>query len=255
MDIHIMGKDRLLLLERWRRSPEYTKICATQKMECERLAQIAQLIYADIDDIEASAKRLTARTEAATESDIHRGVYCPSPILDIVIGNLSRGRILKRNPASGKAGYQFQFDREGSLLSAESLCANMPNVIEYIVHHEDRIYGLTVNPLYGPVFISEETFAAQKLIHYRYANLISEKNELQCLSLHSESYFYDDFGLKFSERLDYQAVMNSVDIWHYEFERKNGYLTTFKAIEKPFERNAEILSALPTYIVRVKRKA
>ena len=29
----------------------------------------------------------------------HRGYYCPSPVIDLVIGNVSRGRLLKRRPA------------------------------------------------------------------------------------------------------------------------------------------------------------
>ena len=28
----------------------------------------------------------------------HRGYYCPSPVIDLVIGNVSRGRLLKRRP-------------------------------------------------------------------------------------------------------------------------------------------------------------
>ena len=30
----------------------------------------------------------------------HRGYYCPSPVIDLVIGNVSRGRLLKRRPAA-----------------------------------------------------------------------------------------------------------------------------------------------------------
>ena len=29
----------------------------------------------------------------------HRGYYCPSPVIDLLIGNVSRGRLLKRRPA------------------------------------------------------------------------------------------------------------------------------------------------------------
>jgi len=255
MDINIMGSNRLALLNQWRISPEYIDICTKQKKECERLIHIAQQLYTNIDDIKASTERLVARTEMAVGGDIHRGAYCPSPILDIVIGNISRGRILKRSTSLRNISHQFQFDGDGFLLAAKSLGSNLPDTIEYIVHQGDRIYGLTVDPIYGLTYISEESYVEQKLVHYCYANLIREENRLWCLTLHSESYYYDDLGLISSDCVDYQAVINSFDFWHYDFERKNGYLSSYRAIEKPFDANQELLSSLPIYTVRLKRKA
>lgn len=255
MDIYMKGKNRLSFLNQWRKSPEYKEICIKQKIECERLSCISQQLYSNIDDIKAVAEKSVARIEIATGSSIHRGVYCPSPILDVVIGNISRGRILKRVTSLSKVSNHFEFDNGGCLLTSRSVCDNMPDVIEYIVRQGDNIYGLTIDPFYGPTYISEESFIDHKLSHYRYANLMLEGNKLVCLSLHSESYFYDEFGLKSSDCVDYQAVINNFDFWHYEFERKNGYLETFKAIEKPFDQNQDLLSSLPTYIVRLKRKS
>lgn len=251
----MMGNDRSSFLSQWRNSPEYIEICIQQKKECDRLTYIAQQLYGNIDDVKASVAQAMVRTELAAGGNIHRGVYCPSPILDIIIGNISRGRILKRATSSSNVSHQFQFDRDGTLLATKSLGANVPDTIEYIVHQGDRIYGLTVDPYYGLTYISEEIFSDHKLMHYRYANLIWEESRFGCLTLHSESYFYDDLGLKTSDCVDYQAVINSVDFWHYEFNRNNGYLVTFKAIEKPFDQNQELLSSSPTYIVRCKRKA
>ena len=255
MNIYMMGKDRSSFLNQWRKSPEYKEICNQQKKECDRLVHIAQQLYANIDAIKDFAERASIRTELAVGGNIHRSVYCPSPIIDIVIGNVSRGRLLKRAISSSKVSHQFQFDREGYLLISKTLSVNMPDTIEYTVRQGNRIYGLTVDPYYGPTYISEEFFADQKLILYRYANLIREDNSLGCLTLHSESYHYDNLGLKSSDWVDYQAVINSCDFWHYEFERENGYLSTYKAIEKPFDEDQELLSALPTYIIRLKRKA
>ena len=115
MDINIMGSSRLSLLNQWRNSPEYNEICNRQKNECKRLIHIAQQIYANIDEIKASIERLVVRTEVAVGGDIHRGVYCPSPIMDIVTGNISRGHIIKRITSASKISHQFQFDVNGSL--------------------------------------------------------------------------------------------------------------------------------------------
>ena len=30
---------------------------------------------------------------------MHRGYYCPSPVYDLLVGNVNRGRLLKRRPA------------------------------------------------------------------------------------------------------------------------------------------------------------
>ena len=255
MDIILMGKNRLELLRQWRNSPEYREICVKQKQECDRLVRIAQQIYAYIEDIRVRAENATVRTEMAVGSNIHRGVYCPSPILDIVVGNVSRGRILKRATSLSKVSHQFEFDNKGSLLSSKSIGNDMLDVVEYIVHQGVNIYGLAIDPSYGPTFISEESFVDQKLVAYRYANLICEDNGLGCLTLHSESYHYDNLGLKSSDWVDYRAVINSFDCRHYEFERENGSLSTYKAIEKPFDQNQKLLSFLPTYTIQHKRKS
>ncbi len=253
MDIYSEGKNKLLRLNAWQNSHEYMEICAQQKSECERLVNIAQQIYATIDNIKAAAEQSVIRMEAAVGGDIHRGVYCPSPIFDIVIGNVHRGRILKRVASSSKISHYFGFDSEDMLLYSRAACDDMFENIEYIVRLRDTVYGLTVDPNYGPSFISEECYEGNKLLQYRYASLISEENKLHCLTLHSESYFYDSIGLKSSNWEDYQAISNVVQIWSYEFERVNGYLTSYKCVEQPFTSHSDSLPL--SYRVKSKRKA
>ncbi|MEH6949139.1 hypothetical protein V7068_19130, partial [Bacillus sp. JJ634] len=47
---------------------------------------------------------------------IHRGYYCPSPILDLIVGNAKRGRLLKRKPDFGKFTYEYGFDIDNRMI-------------------------------------------------------------------------------------------------------------------------------------------
>lgn len=48
--------------------------------------------------------------------DLFRGYYCPSIIEDIVIGNVSRGKILKKITGKSKPNFTFCFDSNNNLV-------------------------------------------------------------------------------------------------------------------------------------------
>ena len=48
-----------------------------------------------------------------------RGYFCPSRVLDTVIGNVTRGRLLKTKPRTKIPTYRYGFDKNGKLITAE----------------------------------------------------------------------------------------------------------------------------------------
>ena len=52
--------------------------------------------------------------------EMDRGYYCPSPILDFLVGGLNRGRLLKRQPSPETYDWVYCRDKTGALDRAAS---------------------------------------------------------------------------------------------------------------------------------------
>ena len=62
--------------------------------------------------LEATMKPTLEKQYGRGGECIHRGYYCPSPVKDILIGNLNRGKLLKTQRSAGTADYCFYFDKD-----------------------------------------------------------------------------------------------------------------------------------------------
>lgn len=255
MSVYEEGKKRLAQMVQWKKTEAYEKMCITQNVQCVRLLDIGKSFLQNIHDLEENSKNIVARIEYATGGDIHRGVYCPSPILDIVIGNTHRGRLLKRVAATSNISHRFYFNTEGKLLFSESISGNNVFATEYIIERTDFRYGITINADYELDAISEEQYSDQKLVRYSYLNVYPDVDDYFCANLHTEQYAYDELGLKSCEEEDFEPFVKNFKKYKYIFDRFNGYLTEYTAIDCLLE-DAGISSMNPLkYTVRFKRKA
>lgn len=254
MDIYEELARRKLLLKEWHNSPDYWEICAQKAQECERLRSTALQFYKNIQSIMCTAEENVARVETEVGGDIHRGVYCPSPVYDLIIGNVKRGRILKRVTTASKPSHQFGFSKDGKLLFSRFFYDGVPVKTEYILFQGDYVYGLTVDPEYGLTDFCEEYYENQQLLRYQYMNMFSVGNGQISSILHSEAYFYDVNGLKTCKWEEYETFANMLSIQFYNFEREDGFLSSYTFSEKPFMDHP---SLVPQRIYRpgVKRKA
>lgn len=79
---------------------------------------------------------------------IHRGWYCPSPIRDLVIGGINRGKLLKRMPQRGKpADHEYGFDAGGQLIIVDGPYSDLhsgPYYREVILDDGMRTVGLRI---------------------------------------------------------------------------------------------------------------
>jgi ferredoxin-thioredoxin reductase catalytic subunit len=67
--------------------------------------------------LRTSTEKEVARFEYSKGGEtIHRGYHCPSLVLDLIVGNAKRGRLLKRKPEFGKYSYEYGFDIENRLI-------------------------------------------------------------------------------------------------------------------------------------------
>lgn len=90
-----------------------------QKFEfsCEQLKPY----WDHLEEAFADASKSVVRYQYATGGQtLHRGLYCPSPIRDIVIGNSRRGKLYKTRPRTRKPSFTYGFDGQGKLVTTES---------------------------------------------------------------------------------------------------------------------------------------
>ena len=226
-------------------SPEYHQSCQRFQPECQRLEDIAKTLQQRRSALQRDCDTLTVRRELASGSNLHRGFYCPSPVVDVVIGNTHRGKILKRITSRSKPSHEYGFNANGQLL----WCVygpKHPNArVEYLVYEGNTIYGITFDSCGHPDIITEEVYHDRKLTSYMYGLCVYTKRDICLSELTCEYYDYDEAGLcSFQNHriaflpknppdylkdlippICYEApVYNHSE---YLFQRENGYLSSF----------------------------
>ena len=95
---------------------------------------------ANIPALIQKARVETAYTEYSTGGkSLHRGYYCPALVIDMIVGNINRGRLAKKRPKA--PDFQYYFDNTNELrLSEDRTCT------EVILHEDDREIGLAIDP-------------------------------------------------------------------------------------------------------------
>ncbi|MDQ8739434.1 hypothetical protein [Paenibacillus sp. LHD-38] len=126
---------------------------------------------------------------------IYRGFYCPSPVLDLVVGGMKRGRLFKKKiPKLGEYSYEYGFDQDEKMLRvkrANEFEGEIPENIfdeEYLIYVGNVEYGLQFNYLGGLDAVSRCTYENGKLMKYEQCYCGME----EFADLHYEEYRYED---------------------------------------------------------------
>jgi len=127
--------------------------------------------------------------------NIHRGWYCPSFILDIVIGNSSRGRLTNKCRANTKYNYRYCFDNSDLLTVSEMYLDGVKRTSEYIIEEKDKRIGFTFLNDNKLLRYSEECYEENFLISYRYIDYFEVDNVIS--HLYFEQYKKEGSDLSF----------------------------------------------------------
>ena len=100
-----------------------------------------------------------------------------------------------------------------------------------------------------------QVFENQKLARYSRLAVCPDQDGYFCSNLHVETYLYDACGLKSSEKEEFQPYVNVLYKYHYDFEREDGYLSTYTVIDCSIEGADTRQYESPVYTVHMKRKA
>ena len=122
------------------------------------------------------------RREQATGGGVmHRGYYCPSLVMDIAIGNVNRGRLIKRLRTQ-KITYTYGFDALDRLVTVVEHTEE-GDFFEYIIYEGNVQYGVQFH---------HHSWSGEYL--HDISRCCYEKSKLKSY----ERYVYDDYNKKFS---------------------------------------------------------
>lgn len=257
MDYYDAIQKRKKQIERWRKTEKHAEICYSLQQETTRLIDIGIDLYNRLQHIESNALCFTSiiENEVGGYSNLHRGFYCPSPVFDLVIGNVRRGRILKRPNKSSKFTHRFGFSETGDLLFCETILNGNVVFTEYIIYQCNSIYGITVTSDYTLAKVSEECYHDGKLLHYSFADILPEQEGIVCFNYHKELYTYDSIGLKSCVWKSFMPYTKTFEEELYVFEREEGFLVSYTAIDRSVQDGIADNVLIGTYRPGLKRKA
>ena len=137
---------------------------------------------------------------------LHRGYHCPSPIRDLIISNINRGKLIRNTSemfGKNNVNYVYRLNNNGKLISVEVI-DDFP-CIEYIWYDEICQYGLACavseleNLKKGVDSVRYETISkclyddSGKIITYELSVPVPNINSsLEIARLYVEEYFYED---------------------------------------------------------------
>lgn len=201
---------------------------------CFKLADAADL-YAD--DILARAdefkKQVTYYEYGIAGTSLHRGWYSPSLIEDIVIGNVSRGRLVRNPRKSTKPSFRFGFDQNEKIIVVDNYSEGRHIESEYIVYEEDTIKGftfLTENEQFATTGkelsrYSEEKYHNGLLVLFSYIDF--SPFERKPWKYHLETHSVNDLKMH-SNLLEYEPADKYYSNLICDFDiDENGFLTAY----------------------------
>ncbi|MBQ8403814.1 MAG: hypothetical protein IJX55_05260 [Clostridia bacterium] len=189
----------------------------------EILKMIEDILLNNILDIEKNEAKVVRREYASGGECIYRGFYCPSKIADIVVGNVKRGRILKRVKGS-KPNYCYGFDENDRIISVKKIFGKFDDEYEFIYYKCNEEIG--VNFRRNAMSVAICKFENDKMISYELFQYDGfNKNISEYLK---ETYKYSAESMVVMWERYYPAV-NSFSSTTYYFSVKDGYLSNYLA--------------------------
>lgn len=192
------------------------------------LEKISQLISYTKDCTIANQNDLLTCEYVCINSDIFRGCFHPSPVIDLIVGNMKRGRKIKGDRDTDKLSYRYLFDANHRLLCVEDIYQGRVGYVEHLFYRDDVRIGITVIDNQKIRSISEECFQDGRIISFARVHCYDLDNEYVISRFEWEKYHYDHDGLAECELVfNFNPQYRIFAFEQYRFERQNGYLTAY----------------------------
>ncbi|WP_455749331.1 hypothetical protein [Peribacillus butanolivorans] len=123
---------------------------------------------------------------------LHRGYYCPSLVLDLIVGNIKRGKLLKRKPDFGKYSYEYGFDADNRLIRVKGVNEFTTPVSrfdeEFLIYSDDIVLGVEFDNMGHIDVVSKCTYDNGKIVKYERSVCGTQ----EYADLYYEEYFYEN---------------------------------------------------------------
>lgn len=123
---------------------------------------------------------------------LHRGYYCPSLVFDLIVGNVKRGKLLKRKPDFGKYSYEYGFDADNRLIRVKGVYEFATPVSrfdeEFLIYSDDIVLGVEFDNMGDIDVVCRCTYDNGKIVKYER----SVCGTLEYADLYYEEYFYEN---------------------------------------------------------------
>jgi hypothetical protein len=235
-------------------SEENITKCQPFILECQRYSDkimkfgmTYQAIYK-----ETSAKVIKEEYGVGGET-IQRGFYNPSPIVDIVMGNANRGKILKRITPKSKPVRKYLFDEFGMLVLVENFPLNI-GCKEIIIRQNDMETGISFDDN-GIQALSECIYRGNQILSYVFC--LYNTYESRVFDYTKEEFEYSESGLTdvYIDRFFNSPNAPILRQETYRFKHDmEGYLSQYTIIEKDngISKNTQLNDEW--FDIKIKRK-
>ena len=186
---------------------------------------------------------------------IHRGFYAPSA-LDLVVGGMNRGRLLKRLSKNSVPDYEYGWSENNQLLWCKTISDSRlddcdSGFVEFLVYRSNEVLSFAFE---GDIllFITRSIYEQGLLIRYETALIPAG----DCHELNVEEFEYSENKLQSLFWSRYCPSIKLLEQNKYVFSRdKDDYLSTY-TIEHAAEatKNSLQASEKPVYHVLARRK-
>lgn len=145
--------------------------------------------------IDTTKPKIVKTTYAQGGDCVQRGIFCPSPVLNLVVG-CNRGVAILSPEAAQENFYKYCFDADDNLICAvrydKSKSSTDPEEIEFIIRRQNIEFGITYNSDWREVsYISKTSFREDGQPDY-YAAADYDDSEPDQMYLHYEEFIYQD---------------------------------------------------------------
>lgn len=240
-------------LQHYLHSDENKLICRPYMLECQRFSEIALLYSNKCHLIFNSLNSNTVCYAYSVGGEaLHRGYYCPSPILDIVVGNCSRGKLLKRVTEKSKPTYRYGYDSNNEIITVDQIYLDSN---EIIVRQGQIETGILFTKDFGINTLSECIYNGKQLTSYAFC--LYSAYEKRVVEYRKEEYQYSAAGLDKANSFiflnDKKAPILQHEQYHFQHDSE-GYLSRYTVIHYEGELIKPSVWDGHVFDVKIRRK-
>lgn len=214
------------------------------------------------NELNQNIESRTCKREFARGGEgLHRGARSPS-MMDIVVGGVNRGKLLRKRPLNNLYNYEYLLDAQANLLCVynyEYINGSIKLLsTELLIYQQNQTLSLVfdADETHSLSFISKCIYENDNLMRYETALFALPPERNACLEINVETYEYLNGQIQAFRWCRYNPFIKLLNQEKFTFARDdNGYLSTYKVerINGLKSRN-ELVDTGNVYTVHVKRR-